>query len=129
MRTLPARLRRWPNGKCRMAVERLAESVTDGAEARLHVLLCAAMCHPDIGSEYAVGWQWVCQAAKHHRVTAVVGDARGTKRAVERELAARPDLAARVRFIFLPWFDPPRSRLLQAAWTKVPNIYYWFYRR
>jgi len=100
-----------------------------GSPERPHVLLCAAMCHPDIGSEYAVGWQWVCQAAKRHRVTVIAGDARGTKLAVERELASRPELAASVRFIFLPWFDPPRSKLLQAAWTKVPNIYYWFYRR
>ena len=96
---------------------------------RPHVLIVAAMCHPDIGSEYAVGWQWVCQAAKHHRVTVIAGDARGTKLAVERVLASRPDLAASVEFIFLPWFDPPRSKALQAAWTKVPNIYYWFYRR
>ena len=99
------------------------------ASERPHVLICAAMCHPDIGSEYAVGWQWVCQAAKHHRVTVIAGDARGSKLAVERVLASRPDLAASVEFIFLPWFDPPRSKALQAAWTKVPNIYYWFYRR
>ena len=112
-----------------MPAERTPEENLPGTSARPHVLICAALCHPDIGSEYAVGWQWVCQAANHHRVTAIVGDARGTRLAVERVLAARPDLAARVRFIFLPWFDPPRSRLLQAAWTKAPTIYYWFYRR
>lgn len=111
-----------------MSAERHESAATGGAD-RPHVLICAAMCHPDIGSEYAVGWQWVCQAAKHHRVTVIAGDARGAKLAVERTLAARPELAASVEFVFLPWFDPPRSKVLQAAWTKVPNIYYWFYRR
>jgi|694.fasta_scaffold58365_2 glycosyltransferase involved in cell wall biosynthesis len=112
-----------------MPAEEPTTTTTTGAPERPHVLICAAMCHPDIGSEYAVGWQWVCQAAKHHRVTVIAGDARGTRVAVERELASRPELAANVNFIFLPWFDPPRSKLLQAVWTKVPNVYYWFYRR
>jgi len=112
-----------------MPADQPSPSSLDSASERPHVLICAAMCHPDIGSEYAVGWQWVCQAAKHHRVTVIAGDARGTKHAVEQVLASRPDLAASVEFIFLPWFDPPRSKVLQAAWTKVPNIYYWFYRR
>ena len=94
-----------------------------------HVLLCAAMCHPDMGSEFAVGWQWVCQAARHHRVTVIAGDARGARHAVERALASRPELAAAATFVFLPWFDPPASKLIQAAWTKVPFLYYWLYRR
>jgi glycosyltransferase involved in cell wall biosynthesis len=112
-----------------MSAEQPAPVPRTSMPDRPHVLICAAMCHPEIGSEYAVGWQWVCQAAKHHRVTVIAGDARGTKHAVERALASRPDLAASVDFIFLPWFDPPRSKALQAAWTKVPNLYYWFYRR
>lgn len=112
-----------------MPTEPIAGSPGEGGSGRLHVLVCAAMCHPDIGSEYAVGWQWVCQAAKHHRVTVIAGDARGTRGAVERVLASRPDLAANTEFIFLPWFDPPRSRALKAAWTLVPTLYYRFYRR
>lgn len=112
-----------------MPAEDRETTTSSGMPGRPHILICAAMCHPDIGSEYAVGWQWVCQAAKHHRVTVIAGDARGTKLAVTRELACQPDLAASVDFIFLPWFDPPRSKLLQAVWTKVPNVYYWFYRR
>jgi glycosyltransferase involved in cell wall biosynthesis len=112
-----------------MPTEEPTKTTSTGVPERPHVLICAATCHPDIGSEYAIGWQWVCQAAKRHHVTVIAGDARGTKLAVERELASRPELAASVDFIFLPWFDPPRSKLLQAAWTKVPNIYYWFYRR
>jgi glycosyltransferase involved in cell wall biosynthesis len=114
-----------------MPVEKIAAAATppEPLDSRLHVLICAAMCHPDMGSEYAVGWQWVCQAAKHQRVTVIAGDARGAKQAVERELESRPSLAAHARFIFLPWFEPPRVRLMQAAWKMVPNIYYWFYRR
>lgn len=112
-----------------MANERPIASLAEPTDPRLHVLICAAMCHPEIGSEYAVGWQWVCQAAKHHRVTVISGDARNARHSVERALALQPDLAARVRFIFLPWFDPPNAKLLQRAWTMVPNIYYGMYRR
>jgi glycosyltransferase involved in cell wall biosynthesis len=112
-----------------MTADRRAHTAETASPEQVHVLICASACHPEIGSEFAIGWQWVCQAAKHHRVTVIAGDAWGSKAAVEKQLASRPDLAASVDFVFLPWFDPPRSKLLQAAWRKVPNIYYWFYRR
>ena len=35
------------------------EGVVEMREPRRHVVMCAAACHPDLGSEFAVGWQWV----------------------------------------------------------------------
>lgn len=107
------------------------EPATDSSSSsrRLHVLMCAGACHPDIGSEFAVGWQWVTAAARHHRVTVVTGDAHGSAEAIQKRLEADPELRANLTVRALPWFDPPRSQLLERLWVAVPPIYYWHYRR
>jgi glycosyltransferase involved in cell wall biosynthesis len=96
---------------------------------RLHVLMCAGACHPDMGSEFAVGWQWVTAAAQHHRVTVVTGDAHGSAEAIQKRLAADPELRKNLTLRSIPWFDPPRSRMLEKLWVAVPPIYYFYYRR
>jgi len=96
---------------------------------RLHVLMCAGACHPDIGSEFAVGWQWVTAAARHNRVTVVTGDASGSAEAIQKRLEDDPELRANLTVRALPWFDPPRSQLLERLWVAAPPIYYWHYRR
>lgn len=96
---------------------------------RLHVLMCAGACHPDLGSEFAVGWQWVTAAAQHHRVTVVTGDAHGTAEAIQKRLDQDPELRKNLSVRAIPWFDPPRSRMLERLWVAVPPIYYWHYRR
>lgn len=96
---------------------------------RLHVLMCAGACHPDLGSEFAVGWQWVTAAAQHHRVTVITGDAHGTLAAIQKRLDQDPDLKKNLAVRALPWFDPPGSRMLEQLWVAIPPIYYWHYRR
>ena len=98
-------------------------------QRRLHVLMCAAACHPDLGSEFAVGWQWVTAAAQHHRVTVVTGAAQGTALAIQKRLDEDADLRKNLSVRVLPWFDPPRSQMLERLWVAVPPIYYWHYRR
>ena len=98
-------------------------------EPQRHIVMCAAACHPDLGSEFAVGWQWATAAAQRHRVTVVTGDAAGSREAIRRRLLADPALERNLTFRFLPWFDPPRSRLLERLWIAVPPIYYFFYRQ
>lgn len=98
-------------------------------QRRLHVLMCAGACHPDLGSEFAVGWQWVTAAAQHHRVTVVTGDAHGTAEAIQKRLDADPQLRENLTVRAIPWFDPPQSRTLERLWVAVPPIYYWHYRR
>jgi glycosyltransferase involved in cell wall biosynthesis len=98
-------------------------------EPRRHVVMCAAACHPDLGSEFAVGWQWVTAAAQRYRVTVVTGDAAGSREAIRQRLVADPLLGQNLQFRFLPWFDPPQSRLLERLWIAVPPIYYFFYRK
>lgn len=99
------------------------------AQRRFHVLMCAGACHPDQGSEFAVGWQWVTAAARHHRVTAVIGDADGAGEAIQRRLDQDSELRKNLTVRVLPWFDPPRSRILEKLWVAVPPIYYRYYRR
>lgn len=102
---------------------------TSARRHRLHVVICAAACHPDIGSEFAVGWQWVTAAAQHHRVTVIAGDAHGAVEAIARRLDNDATLRANLAVRVLPWFDPPRSRMLERLWVAVPPIYYLHYRR
>ena len=97
--------------------------------SRLHVVMCAGACHPEIGSEFAVGWQWVTAAAQRHRVTLVTGDAHGAADAIARHLDRDPALRANLTVRVIPWFDPPRSRALERLWVAVPPIYYYYYRR
>jgi len=101
----------------------------DRRDGRLHIVMCAGACHPDIGSEFAVGWQWATAAAKQHRVTVITGDVHGSADAIRRRLEADPELSRNLSFRFLPWFDPPRSKTLEKLWRTVPPIYYWHYRR
>ncbi len=96
---------------------------------RLHVLMCAGACHPDLGSEFAVGWQWVTAAARNHRVTVITGDARGAAQAIQKRLDQDSELRQNLSVRTIPWFDPPRSRMLERLWVAVPPIYYWHYRR
>jgi len=98
-------------------------------QRRLHVLMCAGACHPDLGSEFAVGWQWVTAAARNHRVTVVTGDAHGTADAIRKRLDQDSELRQNMSVRAIPWFDPPRSRMLERLWVAVPPIYYWHYRR
>lgn len=97
-------------------------------EPRRHVVMCAAACHPDLGSEFAVGWQWVTAAAQRHRVTVITGDANGSRDAIRHRLTVEPQLGRNIEFRFLPWFDPPQSPLLERLWVAVPPIYYRYYR-
>jgi glycosyltransferase involved in cell wall biosynthesis len=96
---------------------------------RLHILMCAAACHPDRGSEFAIGWHWVTAAAQHHRVTVVTGDAHGSAVAIRKRLDEDPELRKNLTVRAIPWFDPPRSRMLKRLWITVAPIYYWHYRR
>lgn len=104
------------------------EGLPEMGEPRRHVVMCAAACHPDLGSEFAVGWQWATAAAQCHRVTVITGDANGSREAIRQRLTVEPELGRNLEFRFLPWFDPPRSRLLERLWVAIPPIYYRYYR-
>ncbi|NQW46325.1 MAG: glycosyltransferase family 4 protein [Planctomycetes bacterium] len=109
--------------------DQLSTIDSSSSQRRLHVLMCAAACHPDLGSEFAIGWQWATAAARHHRVTVVAGDAHGAAEAIQKRLDQDSELRQNLSVRAIPWFDPPRSRMLERLWVAVPPIYYWHYRR
>jgi glycosyltransferase involved in cell wall biosynthesis len=100
---------------------------TDGR--RLHVLMCAVACHPDVGSEYAVGWQWVQRVAAIHDLTVVTADSRGSRAAIEAYRAQNPAFAAAATFVFLSPFDTPPSLWVRKMRRMIPIFYYRAYRQ
>ena len=74
-----------------------------------NVLIIAAACHPDKGSEPGLGWNWIRQIADRHTVTAVVGEAYGNREAIHKALELDPKLANHVHFIFLDFTLPTRT--------------------
>jgi glycosyltransferase involved in cell wall biosynthesis len=94
-----------------------------------NVLIIAAACHPDKGSEPGLGWNWIRQIADRHTVTAVVGEAYGNREAIHKALELDPKLANHVHFIFLDWFSQPKSGLFASIWRTFQFLYYRRYRQ
>lgn len=94
-----------------------------------HVVVCAVACHPDHGSELAVGWQWVLRASERYRVTVITADSRGSRAAIETYRAMHPSFAEKTRFVFLAPFDSPPSVFLRRLRHHIPLLYYRAYRR
>ena len=94
-----------------------------------HVVICAVACHPDHGSELAVGWQWVLRAAERYRVTVITAESRGNRPAIESYRKMHPEFADATRFVFLKPFDAPASLFLRKLRHHVPIFYYRAYRQ
>ena len=98
-------------------------------KTRRNVLILAAVCHPDRGSEPGLGWNWSVRIADHHDVTVITSDFEDSRSVIEARLAQDPDLAKRIRFEFVPWFQPPRSGPKAWAWDYYQPLYYEAYQR
>jgi len=96
---------------------------------RLKVLIVAAACHPDQGSEPGLGWNWATRIAEHHDVTVVTGDFEGSRAAILARLDGDPALASRIRFEFLPWFEAPTFGVSAWLWNYYQPLYYAAYER
>ena len=99
-----------------------------GAGAK-RVLVVAASCNPERGSEPGLGWNWLRLIAGQHEVVAIVGESEGNREAIDRALAADPALASRLRFVFVPWFDEPGEGIKGLLWQYYQPIYYRAYPR
>jgi glycosyltransferase involved in cell wall biosynthesis len=96
--------------------------------SRSRVLVVAAACHPEVGSEPGLGWSWIREIAKCHDVVAIVGEAKGNRQAITTALERDPSLAASVRFVYIPWFHEPRTRVASLIWQYYQPWYYRKYR-
>ncbi len=68
------------------------------------VLITAYAIHPLKGSEDAMGWNYVLQAARYHRVVAVTR--KNNRPAIEKFFADNPDhdeIASRIQFLYYDW--------------------------
>lgn len=93
------------------------------------VLIIAATCHPEKGSEPGLGWSWINHIASQHKVTAIVGEVYGNKEAIQAALDSDPQLAGRVTFHFIEWFDQPGAGLAAFIWRTFQPLYYRRYRQ
>lgn len=89
-----------------------------------NVLIIAATCHPDKGSEPGLGWNWIRHVASRHTVTAIVGEAYSNRDAIRDALDRDAVLSDRVRFNFIDWFPQPRTGLSGVLWRSFQPLYY-----
>ena len=88
---------------------------------RLKVLVSAYACSPKGGSEPGMAWGWINQLAQKHDLW-ILTEKDKFQQPLEEALSKRPELAAAVRFHFIP---KQRWKRLRKVW---PPSYYWFYR-
>jgi glycosyltransferase involved in cell wall biosynthesis len=96
---------------------------------RRKILILAAVCHPDQGSEPGLGWNWAVRIADHHDVTVITSDFEGSRSAIQTRLKGDPALASRMRFVFLPWFKAPTSGVAAWLWNYYQPMYYTAYEK
>lgn len=94
-----------------------------------NILVIAATCHPDKGSEPGLGWNWIRNIASRHSVTAIVGESYGNREAIRDALVSEPVLSEKVKFIFVDWFPHPKKGLSAVLWRTFQPLYYRRYRR
>ena len=94
-----------------------------------NILIVAATCHPDKGSEPGLGWNWIRHIASRHSVTAIVGESYGNREAIRIALDNDPVLSKNVKFIFVDWFPQPKKGLTAVIWRTFQPLYYRRYRQ
>ena len=99
-----------------------------GGEPRLRVLVESFECSPARGHAPGAAWQVVSRLAQWHDLWVLVEETQ-YRQEIEAHLAAHPDLAERLRFVFLP--RAPLAR--RAARPVVPvgsvlNYHRWLHR-
>ncbi|MBQ0929177.1 glycosyltransferase family 4 protein [Ideonella alba] len=99
----------------------MASNASD-TERELRILVNAYTCNPYHGSEHSVGWGFIQELARRHRVC-VIAEKENCQRDIERFLANCPELAQRAEFHFI---EKQRRRLLRKLW---PPSYYRYYRK
>lgn len=81
------------------------------------ILMTAYAVNPYKGSEEGTGWNWLCQAARNHRVVAVTR--RNNRPDIERYRRENPDLAPSGEQLRFLYFDYPRWMIV---WKKGPLL-------
>ena len=94
-----------------------------------NILVVAATCHPDKGSEPGLGWNWIRHIASRHSVTAIVGESYGNREAIRIALDSDRVLSKKVKFIFVDWFPQPKKGLTAVIWRTFHPLYYRRYRQ
>lgn len=88
---------------------------------RLRVLVSAYACHPDMGSEPGMGWNWVVHLARHHDLWVLTEEQRYAT-AMRARLAQHPELSGHIQVEGVP-----RRRLGEWLWPRF--FYYLTYKR
>ena len=91
----------------------------------MRLLVSAYACRPDIGSEPAVGWNWVLELSKHHDLWVLTNFT--NQMHIDNYLTQNPGLSNRVKFIYVR-----PSRILTfwyREWARFERLYYFFWQR
>lgn len=87
----------------------------------LNVLISAYACEPGMGSEPAVGWNTVCEAAKNHEVWVIT-------RAVNRELIEKRVAEVPLPNVHFIYFDLPRWARFWKRGARGVHFYYYVWQ-
>ncbi len=68
---------------------------------RQKILIIAAACHPDKGSEPGVGYPWVKAISKFYDIDVICGEKENNREAILRELESDKELSNSVTFHFI----------------------------
>lgn len=111
------------------SLRRALRADVPAAERRLRVLLSAYACHPNEGSEPAVGWHWLLGIAQRHDVW-LLTEAQRYAAPVAEAIASTPALASAVRVIGVPrkrhaerWLGAAAYYLTYRQWQQTAYEY------
>jgi len=85
------------------------------------ILVSAYACHPEMGSEPGMGWNWILNLAQHHELW-VLTEAERFAPAMHAFLSKNPQLAQRIHVVGIS-----RRRFGERIWPKL--FYYFTYRQ
>lgn len=94
-------------------------------KVRLKVLIIAAACHPDKGSEPGMGFTWIRSISRHCDLDVICGEKENNREAIERELKTDKELAGHVNFHYIPRdnFSGFEKMLIKAFYPFYYNRY------
>lgn len=91
----------------------------------MNILLSAYACRPEMGSEPAVGWNWVVELSKYHNLWVLTNFT--NEQGIEEYKQKNPESLKNVQFIYVR--VNPILSFWYKEWKKLERLYYYLWQR